>query len=193
MDQKYKRKGKHSAFVNLTMSTNIISSSTEKLNLTMEQINELLRSLTNKSSLFNQTIEHNFNIYDLINFSLEGILLPLLCLIGMTGRLFFLHSLSLVTEGNLMSAYVLLTRELYLKRSYHQLSLSQLTWNSLHLLSSTLLHSMRHLTPGLWRLLMPLVYPVAKFSLMASIYTMIALTAHRYCAVCVHSLPCRYH
>ena len=159
----------------------------------MEQINELLRSLTNKSSLFNQTIEHNFNIYDLINFSLEGILLPLLCLIGMTGRLFFLHSLSLVTEGNLMSAYVLLTRELYLKRSYHQLSLSQLTWNSLHLLSSTLLHSMRHLAPGLWRLLMPLVYPVAKFSLMASIYTMIALTAHRYCAVCVHSLPCRYH
>ena len=99
MDQKYKRKGKHSAFVNLTMSTNIISSSTEKLNLTMEQINELLRSLTNKSSLFNQTIEHNFNIYDLINFSLEGILLPLLCLIGLTGRPFFLHSLSLVTDG----------------------------------------------------------------------------------------------
>ena len=65
----------------------------------MEQINELLRSLTNKSSLLNQTIEHNFNIYDLINFSLEGILLPLLCLIGLTGRPFSLHSLSLVTDG----------------------------------------------------------------------------------------------
>ena len=79
------RPGKHSAFVNLTMTADINSTSTEKLNLTIEQINELLRSLTNKSSLFNQTIEHNFDIYDLISFSLEGILLPLLCLIGLTG------------------------------------------------------------------------------------------------------------
>ena len=83
MEEKYIRdKGGNIPYSVNTMTT---ETSTEKLNLTIAQINELLRSLTNKSSLLSRTIEHDFDIYDLINFSLEGIFLPLLCLIGLTG------------------------------------------------------------------------------------------------------------
>ena len=39
---------------------------------------------------------------------------------------------------------------------------------------------------------MPVVYPATHVSLAASVYTMLALTAHRYTAICSHTLLCRY-
>ena len=43
-----------------------------------------------------------------------------------------------------------------------------------------------------WAWLVPVVYPATHVSLAASIYTMLALTAHRYTAICSHTLLCRY-
>ena len=62
-----------------------ISFLSETLNLTKDQINGILKTLNTSTKFANVTIERNFKAIDVINFSIEGILLPLLCLIGLTG------------------------------------------------------------------------------------------------------------
>ena len=176
-----------------------ISFLSETLNLTIDQINGILRTLNTSTKFANTTIERNFKAIDIINFSIEGILLPLLCLIGLTGIIYSFYDMNkkgIISKafwlGNLLSIYILLKTELYLKKSYHQLSLSQLVWNTLFLISSTILHSSRHFSSFLWTISIPVLYPITHICLYSSIYTMLLLTAHRYCAICFQTLPCRY-
>ena len=65
-----------------------ISFLSETLNLTKDQINGILKTLNTSTKFANVTIERNFKAIDVINFSIEGILLPLLCLIGLTGDIY---------------------------------------------------------------------------------------------------------
>ena len=58
------------------------------LTIDIKEINRILRSLNKTDDSLNQTIEHNLDLFNIINFSIEGIFLPLLCLIGLAGNSF---------------------------------------------------------------------------------------------------------
>ena len=71
-----------------------ISFLSDTLNLTIDQINGILRTLNTSTKFANTTIERNFKAIDIINFSIEGILLPLLCLIGLTGIIYSFYDMN---------------------------------------------------------------------------------------------------
>ena len=71
------------SFLNNTALLN----STNCKNLTIDEMYEILKGLNWSISNFsNQTIERNLDIFHVINFSIEGIFLPLLCLLGLAGN-----------------------------------------------------------------------------------------------------------
>jgi len=110
-----------------------------------------------------------------IRFMLEGVLLPIIGMLGIV--------------GNSLSLHVLLCFNLELKPVYQQLLSSLVVWDLIFIALSIPLFSLVHIFPRSYALnifpwVVPYLYPLTQIAQQGSVYSTLAVALERYLAVC---------